>query len=68
MAVLIEDEKWLVSVVNIFFWLVLNATGYHPGPVPPPTTDGASLAVYFRNFLSFSQLQVQVFFILKICG
>ena len=26
-------------------WLVQYATGYHPGPVAPPRTDGASFLV-----------------------
>ena len=43
MAILIPDEKWLVLLVKIFFWLVYNATGHHLGPVAPPSSDGASL-------------------------
>ena len=43
MAVLILDEKWLLSLVKIFLWSVQYATGYHLVPVVPPTTDGASL-------------------------
>ena len=45
MAVLIPDEKWLVLINKIIFWPVQKATGYHPGPVVPPTTDGASFIV-----------------------
>ena len=40
---LIRDEKWHVSFVKIFFGLVQYTTGYHPGPVAPPTADGASV-------------------------
>ena len=28
---------------EIFFWTVQKTTGYHQGPVAPPTADGASL-------------------------
>ena len=42
MAALIPDEKCLISLIKILFWLVQYATGYHPGPVVPPTADGAS--------------------------
>ena len=43
MAVLIPDEKCLVFQVKIFFGILLYAAGYHPGPVTPPSADGASL-------------------------
>ena len=42
MAVLIPDEKCLI-LLKKYFWLVQYAAGYHPGPVAPPRTDGASL-------------------------
>ena len=29
-----------------YFWLVQYAAGYHPGPVAPPRTDGASLLTH----------------------
>ena len=45
MAVLIPDEKWHVLTIKIFFGTVQKATGYHPGPVAPPTADGASLKI-----------------------
>ena len=32
------------------FWLVQYATGYHPGPVAPPGTDGASL-IFSAKFM-----------------
>ena len=43
MAVLIPNEKRLVLLIEIIFWPVQKAAGYHPGPVAPPTADGASL-------------------------
>ena len=49
MAVLIPDEKSLVLLIKKIFWLVQDAAGYHPGPVAPPRTDGASLGNYFYN-------------------
>ena len=35
-----------------FFLLVQYATGYHPGPVAPPMTDGASLVKTDCNWTS----------------
>ena len=49
MAVLVPDEKSLVSLVKIFFWLVQYATGYHPWPVAPPTADEASFILAWRQ-------------------
>ena len=43
MAVLILDEKWLILLIKIIFWTVQKATGYHPGPVAPPTYISLSL-------------------------
>ena len=42
MAVLISDEKGLVLLTKSFLGLVQYATGYHPGPVVPPSADGTS--------------------------
>ena len=41
MAVLITDEKRLVLIIIIIFRPVQKATGYIPGPLVPPTADGA---------------------------
>ena len=49
MAVLVPDEKSLVSLVKIFFWLVQYATGYHLWPVAPPTADEASFILAWRQ-------------------
>ena len=49
MAVLVPDEKSLVLLVKIFFLLVQYATGYHPWPVAPPTADGASFTLAWRQ-------------------
>ena len=51
MAVLITDEKCLVFQVKIFFGILLYGAGYHPGPVTPPSADGASLFDESTNLL-----------------
>ena len=33
-------------VIKIIFWPWQKATGHHPGPVAPPTADGASLTLF----------------------
>ena len=53
MAVLIPDEKWLVLLITIFFGTVQKAVVYHPGPVAPPTADGAS----FKPTISWLKLR-----------
>ena len=35
-----------------YFWLVQYPAGYHPGPVVPPRTDGASLLLSFTSEVS----------------
>ena len=47
MAVLIPDEKRLVWLIIIMFWLVEYVTGYYLGPVTPTSADGASLTGSF---------------------
>ena len=50
MAVIIPDEKCLILLIKKYCWLVQYAAGYHPGPVAPPKTDGASLAAFLCSF------------------
>ena len=52
MAALILDEKWLVSLVKICFWLVQYATGYNPGLVAPRTAD------FFADVLIWTAAEV----------
>ena len=47
MAILIPNEKCLILLIKNF-WLAQYAAGYHPGPLAPPRTDGASLGVFLR--------------------
>ena len=37
----ILDERCLVLIKENLFSVVKNASGYHPGPVTPSTSDGA---------------------------
>ena len=40
MAAIVPVKKRLVLFNKIYFLIVKNAAGHHPGPVLPSTTDG----------------------------
>ena len=42
-----------------FFWLVMNATGYYPGPATPTAADRDSLALFLLFYGNHIELILQ---------